>query len=99
MPRDFMGQSQSSLTHSCLCSHRDQKAIPTPTELLLEEDQVLLKRCIFALKRNSLPPITMHNMADDANNPDPEPDSLREAVQGQLRSWQDCVPSRLFEFK
>ena len=40
-----------------------------------------------------------HNMADDVNDPDPEPDSLREAVQGQLRSRQDCVPSRLFEFE
>jgi hypothetical protein len=30
---------------------------------------VLLKRRIFALKRNSLPPITTHNMADDANDP------------------------------
>ena len=50
-----------------LCS--DQKATPTPPDLISEEDQVLLKRRIFALKRNSLPPITTHNMADDANDP------------------------------
>lgn len=43
--------------------------MPTPEELLSEEDQVLLKRRIFALKRNSLPPIVTHNMADDANDP------------------------------
>ncbi|KAF9006940.1 glycogen synthase [Cyathus striatus] len=49
--------------------HGDQKAIPTPAELLSEEDQVLLKRRIFALKRNSLPPIVTHNMADDVNDP------------------------------
>ncbi|KAF9466688.1 glycogen synthase [Collybia nuda] len=49
--------------------HGDQKAIPTPPELLSEEDQVLLKRRTFALKRNSLPPVTTHNMADDANDP------------------------------
>ncbi|KAL1673202.1 glycosyltransferase family 3 protein [Schizophyllum commune] len=43
---------------------------PIPTESLLsDEDMVLLKRRIFALKRNSLPPITTHNMADDANDP------------------------------
>jgi len=30
---------------------------------------VLLKRRIFALKRNSLPPVTTHNMADDASDP------------------------------
>ncbi|KAJ6510333.1 glycogen synthase [Mycena sanguinolenta] len=38
-------------------------------KLLSDEDLVLLKRRIFALKRNSLPPITTHNMADDANDP------------------------------
>jgi len=47
----------------------ESKTIPTPDELLSEEDQVLLKRRIFALKRNSLPPIVTHNMADDANDP------------------------------
>lgn len=48
---------------------REQKAVPTPDELLSEEDKVLLKRRIFALKRNSLPPVVTHNMADDANDP------------------------------
>jgi len=47
----------------------ESKTIPTPDELLSEEDQVLLKRRIFALKRNSLPPIVTHNMADDSNDP------------------------------
>ncbi|PPQ78889.1 hypothetical protein CVT25_002377 [Psilocybe cyanescens] len=49
--------------------HGEEKFMPTPEELLSEEDQVLLKRRIFALKRNSLPPIVTHNMADDANDP------------------------------
>jgi glycogen(starch) synthase len=35
----------------------------------LEEDQILLKRRIFALKRNTLPPVTTHNMVDDAGDP------------------------------
>lgn len=43
--------------------------LPTPDDLLSEEDKVLLKRRIFALKRNALPPITTHNMTDDANDP------------------------------
>jgi glycogen(starch) synthase len=47
----------------------DQKSIPLPDDLLSKEDQVLLKRRIFALKRNSLPPIVTHNMADDSNDP------------------------------
>lgn len=43
--------------------------VPALDELLTEEDRVLLKRRMFALKRNSLPPVTTHNMADDANDP------------------------------
>ncbi|CED83554.1 glycogen synthase [Phaffia rhodozyma] len=38
-------------------------------KLLSSADKVLLKRRVFALKRNSLPPIVTHNMADDANDP------------------------------
>ncbi len=34
-----------------------------------EQDHVLLKRRIFALKRSALPPIVTHNMNDDANDP------------------------------
>ncbi|KAF8327676.1 glycogen synthase [Amanita rubescens] len=49
--------------------HGDQKAVPTPSELLSEEDQFLLKRRIFALKRNALPPVVTHNMADDSTDP------------------------------
>lgn len=48
---------------------RDHKAALTPNEILSEEDQILLKRRIFALKRNALPPIVTHNMADDSNDP------------------------------
>jgi len=49
--------------------HGDTKSIPTPSDLLSEEDQVLLKRRIFALKRNTLPPVVTHNMVDDSNDP------------------------------
>ncbi|KAJ7575900.1 glycogen synthase [Mycena floridula] len=47
----------------------DQSQPPIPETLLTPEDLVLLKRRVFALKRNSLPPVTTHNMADDANDP------------------------------
>ena len=40
-----------------------------PTTLLSEQDKILLKRRIFALKRNSLPPVVTHNMEDDSNDP------------------------------
>lgn len=47
----------------------DTKAIPAPEDLLSKEDEVLLKRRIFALKRNSLPPVVTHNVADDNGDP------------------------------
>ena len=43
--------------------------IPDTKDLLSQEDMVLLKRRIFALKRDTLPPIVTHNMVDDANDP------------------------------
>ena len=51
------------------CLHREHGTLPSPDKLLTEEDNVLLKRRILALKRNTLPPITTHNMADDHNDP------------------------------
>ncbi|KAH9059621.1 glycogen synthase [Lactarius vividus] len=50
-------------------SNGDFSKLPTPEHLLSEEDKVQLKRRIFALKRNSLPAVTTHNMADDPNDP------------------------------
>ncbi|CEH13797.1 glycogen synthase [Ceraceosorus bombacis] len=43
--------------------------IVDPETLLSEQDRILLKRRIFALKRNSLPPVVTHNMADDGADP------------------------------
>uniref|UniRef100_A0A646QF50 Glycogen [starch] synthase n=1 Tax=Hemiscolopendra marginata TaxID=943146 RepID=A0A646QF50_9MYRI len=43
--------------------------LPSGNELLLPEDIVKLKRCIFAAHRNSLPPICTHNMIDDIGDP------------------------------
>ncbi|KAF8936779.1 glycogen synthase [Dissophora ornata] len=39
------------------------------TQFLTGEDQILLKRRTFALKRSTLPPIVTHNMADDGKDP------------------------------
>ncbi|KAI8062436.1 glycogen synthase [Gongronella butleri] len=47
-------------------------------DYLLEEDKVLLKRRVFALKRHDLPPIITHNLADDGQDP----------VMNQLRRLQ-----------
>ncbi|CAH7669513.1 family 3 glycosyltransferase [Phakopsora pachyrhizi] len=43
--------------------------VPDPSTLLSAEDKILLKRRVFALKRNSLPPVVTHNMADDGADP------------------------------
>ncbi|XP_028034904.1 glycogen [starch] synthase isoform X1 [Bombyx mandarina] len=48
----------------CLRGH-----VPEPTELLLKEDTVRLKRCIYALQRDGLPPVTTHNVVDDWSDP------------------------------
>lgn len=39
------------------------------SNLMKEEDLVLLKRNIYSLKKDSLPSIVTHNMNDDANDP------------------------------
>ncbi|KAJ1929142.1 glycogen synthase isoform 1 [Tieghemiomyces parasiticus] len=40
-----------------------------PANLLRDEEKIMLKRRTFALKRNTLPPIVTHNMADDSTDP------------------------------
>lgn len=43
--------------------------VPDAASLLSEEDKILLKRRVFALRRSTLPPVVTHNMADDAADP------------------------------
>jgi len=43
--------------------------IPAFDDLISSEDKILLKRRIFALKRNSLPPVVTHNMSEDGADP------------------------------
>uniref|UniRef100_A0A7D6R712 Glycogen [starch] synthase n=1 Tax=Sinonovacula constricta TaxID=98310 RepID=A0A7D6R712_SINCO len=43
--------------------------IPTGDDVLLQEDTVKLKRCIFTAQRSSLPPICTHNVDGDAQDP------------------------------
>lgn len=40
-----------------------------PADFLSDEDKVLLKRRVFALKNQNLPPIVTHNMVDDGSDP------------------------------
>lgn len=43
--------------------------MPDPEDLLLKEDKVRIKRCLYALQRDGLPPITTHNVIDDWSDP------------------------------
>ncbi|KAI9362920.1 glycogen synthase [Zopfochytrium polystomum] len=42
--------------------------VPDAAQVMAEEDTINLKRRIFALKRDNLPAIVTHNMADDQND-------------------------------
>lgn len=43
--------------------------LPHKTDILTDEEIVLLKRRIYSLKRDTLPPVVTHNMVDDATDP------------------------------
>ncbi|XP_050531549.1 glycogen [starch] synthase isoform X2 [Daktulosphaira vitifoliae] len=43
--------------------------MPNEDELLTKEDTVRLKRCLYALQRNGLPPVTTHNVVNDWSDP------------------------------
>ncbi|XP_063220132.1 glycogen [starch] synthase isoform X2 [Bacillus rossius redtenbacheri] len=49
--------------------------LPNSSDLLQKEETVRLKRCIYSLQRDGLPPVTTHNIVDDWN--DPVLDSVR----------------------
>lgn len=43
--------------------------VPDISTLLTDEDKIKIKRRVLALRRNSLPPVVTHNMADDGADP------------------------------
>lgn len=43
--------------------------MPVEEELLTKEDTVRLKRCLYALQRSDLPPVTTHNVINDWSDP------------------------------
>ncbi|KAK5058553.1 glycogen synthase isoform 1 [Exophiala bonariae] len=43
--------------------------LPDEKELITPADRVLLRRRLFAMKRNGLPPIVTHNMVNDSEDP------------------------------
>ncbi|RPB03633.1 glycogen synthase [Choiromyces venosus 120613-1] len=47
----------------------DGEQVPAEKDLMSNQEKVMLKRRVYALKRNSLPPIVTHNMIDDQADP------------------------------
>ena len=43
--------------------------LPDKDDILVKDDLVKLKRCIYATQRSGLPPIVTHNMLDDGTDP------------------------------
>lgn len=66
--RDTINEIQSKMSKRmyeiCLSGR-----MPDSEDLLTKEDKVKIKRCLYALQRNGLPPITTHNVVDDWNDP------------------------------
>ncbi|MCJ1369916.1 glycogen synthase isoform 1 [Loxospora ochrophaea] len=48
---------------------REGDNLPEEKDLISSSDRVMLRRRLFAMKRNTLPPIVTHNMANDAEDP------------------------------
>lgn len=61
---DYLFKKKSSI-ELLICSGR----LPENSELLCKEDIVKIKRCIYGLQRDGLPPVTTHNIVDDWNDP------------------------------
>ncbi|XP_054259800.1 glycogen [starch] synthase-like [Macrosteles quadrilineatus] len=66
--RDTINEIQSKMSKQmyeiCLSGR-----LPNAEELLTKEDKVKVKRCLYALQRTGLPPITTHNVIDDWADP------------------------------
>lgn len=43
--------------------------LPDENDLITSQDRVMLRRRLFAMKRNTLPPIVTHNMVNDSEDP------------------------------
>jgi glycogen synthase len=43
--------------------------LPNPADLLTKDETVKIKRCLYGLQKEGLPPITTHNIVDDWNDP------------------------------
>lgn len=48
---------------------RDGDDLPDEKNLLSSSDKIMLRRRLFAMKRNTLPPIVTHNMVNDGEDP------------------------------
>ena len=70
--RDTVGMVEKEigkrLFERCL-NWKDGDNMPDQKDLITSQDRVLLRRRLFALKRQTLPPIVTHNMVNDWEDP------------------------------
>lgn len=43
--------------------------MPNPDDMMTKDEIVKIKRCMYSLQRDTMPPITTHNVVDDPNDP------------------------------
>jgi len=48
---------------------KEGDGLPEATDLISNQDHILLRRRLYAMKRTGLPPVVTHNMANDAEDP------------------------------
>jgi len=61
---DIQAKIGKRMYDACLKGH-----LPDEEDMLRKEEKVRLKRCMQALQKKSLPPITTHNVVDDTKDP------------------------------
>nr|POE65658.1 glycogen [starch] synthase [Quercus suber] len=70
--KDTLGHIESNigkkLFEKSLTWHEGQP-VPDEKDLLSAQDKIMLRRRLFAMKRNNLPPIVTHNLVNDAEDP------------------------------
>ncbi|PVU91309.1 hypothetical protein BB561_004472 [Smittium simulii] len=66
--RDTVSQISSNV-NSRIFENASRQVVVDPSTLISKQDNILLKRRVLSLKRDSLPPIVTHNMEDDSNDP------------------------------
>jgi glycogen(starch) synthase len=70
--RDSVGHIEKSVGKKLFekaLAWQEGQDVPDEKDLITAQDKIMLRRRLFAMKRNTLPPIVTHNMVNDAEDP------------------------------